>query len=139
MTNRTQSSQDAAAPEAETLATGNLVYGVSHGGRRHYKFALRLPTMGDNIDALEAYPAASGARIDVVMFAACMERLGDVPAEEITYELLASMVPSDMDTVYEAVEAAKKKLLLPNDDSDSTEKSSSSSASTASSKSVSVA
>lgn len=136
------SREDQNRPDAEAsgeLATGTLKYGVPYQGRRHREFALRLPTMGDNIDALEAYPDASGARIDVAMFAACMEKLGDIPAEEISYELVASMFPSDMDEVYAAIAAAKKKLLSPSESSAAIESSSSSLASTASRNAVSVA
>lgn len=110
----------------EIIATGTLAYGVAYGGRRHYDFAMRLPTIGDNIDALEALPQGSVARIDLTMFAACMERLGEIPADEMTYELLASMDPADLDVIYEKVGEAKKKLLRLNDGCELTEKSSSS-------------
>lgn len=108
------------------LVTGNLVYGVPYMGRRHYAFAMRLPTMGDNIDALEAYPDGVGARIDLAMFAACMEQLGEIPAENITFEMLAEIDPSDFDVIYAALNEAKKKLLRPSESSVPTASSSSS-------------
>jgi len=126
-------------PDKEVLATGTLVYGVPYQGRRHYNFAMRLPTMGDNIDALEAHPEASVARIDLAMFAACMQRLGDIPEDDITFELLATMVPTDLDVIYAEMSEAKKKLLLPSADSELSENSSSSSESTASQRTASVA
>lgn len=92
------------------LATGSLVYGVPYMGRRHYAFAMRLPTMGDNIDALEAHPDGVGARIDLAMFASCMERLGDIPPDDITFELLAGIDPADFDVIYAELNEAKKKL-----------------------------
>lgn len=94
--------------DCEVKAAGTLVYGVPHGGRRHYDFTMRLPTMGDNVDALEAHPDASGVRIDLAMFAACMERLGDIPADDIGYELLAEIDPADMDVIYAELAEAKK-------------------------------
>lgn len=109
-------------PDKEVLAIGTLTYGVPYQGRRHYDFAMRLPTMGDNIDALEAYPDASVARIDLAMFAACMQRLGDIPEDEITFELLATMVPTDIDVIYTEMGEAKKKLLLPSADSEPSER-----------------
>ncbi|MFY3986062.1 hypothetical protein ACOTJH_29010 [Achromobacter xylosoxidans] len=110
----------------EIKAAGTLVYGVPYGGRRHYDFSMRLPTMGDNVDALEAHPDASGVRIDLAMFAACMERLGDIPADDIGYELLAEIDPADMDVIYAELAEAKKKRLLPSSDCEPTERSSSS-------------
>lgn len=141
MTNANHQAQTSAVtqPDKEVLATGTLVYGVPYQGRRHYNFAMRLPTMGDNIDALEAHPDASVARIDLAMFAACMQRLGDIPEDDITFELLATMVPTDLDVIYAEMSEAKKKLLLPNVACEPSENSSSSSESTASQRTASVA
>ncbi|CAB3720809.1 hypothetical protein LMG1866_03790 [Achromobacter ruhlandii] len=110
MTNANHQAQTRAVtqPDKEVLATGTLVYGVPYQGRRHYNFAMRLPTMGDNIDALETHPDASVARIDLAMFAACMQRLGDIPEDDITFELLATMVPTDLDVIYAEMSEAKK-------------------------------
>lgn len=108
------------------LATGSLVYGVPYMDRRHYTFVMRLPTMGDNIDALEAHPDGVGARIDLAMFAACMERLGEIPADEITFELLAGIDPADFDVIYTALNEAKKKLRQQSESSEPTASSSSS-------------
>lgn len=126
-------------PDKEVLVTGTLTYGVHYQGRRHYSFVMRLPTMGDNIDALEAYPDASVARLDLAMFAACMKRLGDIPEEEITFELLADMLPTDVDVIYTEMGEAKKKLLLPSGDSAPSERSSSSSEGMASPRTASAA
>lgn len=123
--------------DCEVKAAGTLVYGVPYGDRRHYDFSMRLPTMGDNVDALEAHPDASGVRIDLAMFAACMERLGDIPADDIAYELLAEIDPADMDVIYAELAKAKKKRLRPSNDSAPIEKSPSSSDGTASPSSAS--
>lgn len=119
MTNANEQARTNAITQAdkEALATGTLTYGVPYQGRRHYNFVMRLPTMGDNIDALEAHPDASVARLDLAMFAACMQRLGDIPEDDITFELLAEMVPTDVDVIYTEMGEAKKKLLLSNGDS----------------------
>ncbi|MNV88110.1 hypothetical protein D3C71_1822870 [compost metagenome] len=73
------------------------------------------------------------------MFAACMVRLGDIPADDIDFELLASMDPADVDVIYATLAEAKKKLLQPRKNSASTESSFSSSESTESQKTASVA
>lgn len=138
-TNRQAQTSTVTQPDKEVLATGTLVYGVPYQGRRHYNFVMRLPTMGDNIDALEAHQDASVVRIDLAMFAACMQRLGDIPEDDITFELLATMVPTDLDVIYAEMSEAKKKLLLPSADSEPSESSSSSSESMASQRTASVA
>ena len=125
---QTQRPEVSSADQAQQvgLATGSLVYGVPYMDRRHYTFVMRLPTMGDNIDALEAHPDGVGARIDLAMFAACMERLGEIPADEITFELLAGIDPADFDVIYTALNEAKKKLRQQSESSEPTASSSSS-------------
>ncbi|WYX15063.1 hypothetical protein WJ974_00500 [Achromobacter xylosoxidans] len=139
MNQATQPARPAAVTQEdrEVKAAGTLVYGVPYGGRRHYDFSMRLPTMGDNVDALEAHPDASGVRIDLAMFAACMERLGDIPADDIGYELLAEIDPADMDVIYAELAEAKKRL-LPSSDCEPTERSPSSLDDTASPSSASA-
>jgi hypothetical protein len=120
------------------LVTGTFVYGVAHGGKRHYDFEMRIPTMGDNIDATEQFPQGSAARLDLVMFAACMTKLGEIPEEDFTFELLCQLQPSDADVIYAQVAEAKKKLTRPSLDSESSERSSSFSDATESPRNVSV-
>ncbi|WMD23102.1 hypothetical protein RAS12_12210 [Achromobacter seleniivolatilans] len=140
MTTKPQQQQTGTATQQRVvLVTGSFTYGVPYGDRRHYDFVMHLPTMGDNIDALEAYPDGSPARIDLAMFASCMVRLGDIPSDDISFELLTEMDPTDVDVIYAAMSEAKKKLRPRNESSEPTENSSSSSESTASQKTASVA
>lgn len=122
----------------DVLVAGTFVYGIAHGGKRHYNFEMRIPTMGDNIDATEQFPQGSAVRLDLVMFAGCMARIGDIPEDEISFELLCQLQPSDVDIIYEQLAEAKKKLTQPNPVSASSEKSSSSLDATESPRSVSV-
>jgi len=90
---------------------GKLVFGIEYEGRRHYDFTMRLPTMGDNITVTEAYPDGGAMRLEMAIFALCMQTLGDIPREAITYDLLNGLMPSDYDILQGAVMDAKKKLL----------------------------
>lgn len=95
-----------------------LLYGVEYpagSGQLHYDFELRLPTVGDNIAAIEAHGLGSNMRINTAMLASCLVRLGDIPAEAITFELLEQqMVDDDYDVLSAARERLKKKRMRPN-------------------------
>ncbi len=89
--------------------TGKLVYGIEHSGKVHVDFELRLPTIGDNITALEEVGTESNLRLGVAMMAASIVSLGDIPAEEITFELLAKeLVDDDYDVLKLAQTQLKK-------------------------------
>lgn len=89
-----------------------LAYGIAYGGKRHFEGAIRVPTVLDRELALEELPAtASDARIDRHVWARTITRLGDVPKDKITPELLADLVDVDYGTVQAAETAARKKLL----------------------------
>lgn len=113
-----------------------LQYGVEYpagSGQLHYDFELRLPTVGDNIAAIEAHGLGSNMRINTAMLASCLVKLGDIPAEAITYELLEQkMVDDDYDVLAEARERLKKKRMRPNPSSPGSDSPSLPSASTGS-------
>jgi len=91
------------------LATGRLAFGLLYEGRRHRDFTMRLPTLADNLAAIEAYPDGSSVQHEVVMFARCMQTLGDVPQEAITYELLANgLMPVEYEVINDALGGLKK-------------------------------
>jgi len=93
------------------MITGILPYGVQYNGQRHREVSLRLPTVGDNIRALDEHPDANAITIELAMMAYAMTKLGDIAPEAITYELLAAgMLPNDYDYLSELVASAKKKL-----------------------------
>jgi len=107
-------SADATARDAAgfELATGRFYFGVEYEGKRHRDFVIRLPTLADNIAAAQAYPDGIGFQLELFMYARCMEKLGDIPKEAITYELLANgLLPIEAEVVADALEVVKKKLL----------------------------
>lgn len=92
------------------MVTGKLPYGIEFNGQRQRDIEMRLPTMGDNIDALNAHPDANIVEIEMAMFAAATTRLGDIPLEEITYDLFRALLPNDYDYLTDLLAEAKKKL-----------------------------
>ncbi|WP_054285950.1 hypothetical protein [Gulbenkiania mobilis] len=113
-----------------------LQYGVEYpagSGQLHYDFELRLPTVGDNIAAIEELGVGSNLRLNTAMLARGLVKLGDIPPEAITYELLEqSLVDDDYDVLAEARERLKKKRMRPKPSSLACDSPSSSLANTAS-------
>jgi len=94
------------------LVRGKLIFGVEYEGKRHRDFTMRLPTLADNIAAIEAYPDAPATKLEIVMFARCMLALGEIPKDKITYELLANrLLPVEYEVINDAMGVVKKKLL----------------------------
>jgi hypothetical protein len=114
--------------------TGKLKYGIEVDGVTHTDFELRLPTIGDNIDAVEQVGATSSLKVHLAMMARTLMRLGTLPAEQVTYELLLqNLVDDDFDVlVAQEMELKKKRIELnqPSKDSASPLPSSPGSAST---------
>ncbi|QOD81432.1 hypothetical protein [Chromobacterium haemolyticum] len=112
-----------------------LQYGVEYpsgSGQMHYAFELRLPTVSDNIDAIETSGGGSNLRLNTMMLAASLVKLGSIPREAITFELLSTMVDDDYDVMTEARDRLKKKRMRPKSNSADSDSPSSSSAGTAS-------
>jgi len=115
---------------------GSLMFGVEYpagSGQLHYDFEMRLPTVGDNIAAIEELGVGSNLRLNTAMLARALVKLGDIPREAITYTLLEQqMVDDDFDVLTEARERLKKKRMRPKSSSPACDSPSSSLASTAS-------
>lgn len=87
-----------------------LIYGIDHDGKQHVDFELRVPTIGDNIDAITSAGAANELAINVALLACCLVRLGGIPREVMTYGFLrANLVDDDYDVLWGALTEVKKK------------------------------
>ncbi|WP_293934069.1 hypothetical protein [Iodobacter sp.] len=87
-----------------------LVYGIEYQGKLHSDFELRLPTIGDNIAVFEVTDNSSMLAVNTALLARCLTKLGTIPAEEITVELLhKELVDDDYDVMWSALDALKKK------------------------------
>lgn len=91
---------------------GTLLYGIEQDGVWHREYEMRLPTLEDVEQAIEGARAeagedASAARIDRHKWAACMVRLGTLPAKDITPALLSRLASTE----YRGIEATEMALL----------------------------
>lgn len=87
-----------------------LIYGIDHGGKRHRDFALRVPTIGDNIDAVTDAGGGNDLAVNVALLARCLVTLGEIPQDVITFEWLRSnLVDDDYDVMWAELAEVKKK------------------------------
>lgn len=120
--------------------TGQLTYGIEYEGAVHFDFEIRVPTVADNIAALEEVGADSNLRVSTAIYARCLTKLGAIPQEALTYTFLSSgMVDDDFDVLSGAMTAVKKKLKESRTPSPTTDSPSSSSANTDSTSAASPA
>lgn len=94
---------------------GMFACGLEYEGRRHKSFTLRLPTMADVENAIEAAQAEAGAnacaaRIDRHKWAACLSVDG-IPAEKMSARLLAGMASREWGILKDAEDELVKKLV----------------------------
>ncbi|MEX3688856.1 hypothetical protein AB3X91_30615 [Paraburkholderia sp. BR14263] len=112
--------------------SGTLKYGIEYEDEIHFDFEMRLPTVADNIAAIEAVGALSNLSVNTAMYARCLTKLGTIPVKDITYEFIAgNMVDDDYDVLHNVVDMLKKKrqalntrsptTALPSSSSDSTD------------------
>lgn len=117
---------------------GRLIYGVEYpvgSGQLHYDFELRLPTIGDNVAALETHGTDSNLKLNLDMMARSLVALGSIPVDQIDYALLAgSVIDDDYDVLASARDALKKKRRASSASSQASDLPSSPSAATASPK-----
>ena len=93
---------------------GMFACGLEYEGQRHRSFTLRLPTMADVENAIEAAQAetkgmACAARIDRHKWAACLSVDG-IPAEKMSARLLAGMASREWGILKTAEDELVKKL-----------------------------
>ncbi|WP_226020299.1 hypothetical protein [Serratia symbiotica] len=89
--------------------TGALPVGIMYDGKLHQRVELRLATVGDEIAVLE--DGVSDAGVPVAVFARTLLTLGDIPADNITYELLCdTLVSEDYGYLIKLRDEVKKKL-----------------------------
>jgi|LSQX01.1.fsa_nt_gb hypothetical protein len=110
---------------------GRLQYGIQFGGKWHYDFEVRVPTVEDNINAIEVHGTGSGMRVSFAMMVSAITELGDIPKDKITFDLLSkNLVDNDFDALNEALLRVKKKRELMNPDLKNTKQENSSLAAT---------
>lgn len=93
---------------------GMFACGLEYEGRRHRSFSLRLPTLADVENAIEAAQAEAGtnacaARIDRHKWAACLSVDG-IPPGAMNARLLAGMASREWGILKTAEDELVKKL-----------------------------
>nr|DAX46243.1 MAG TPA: hypothetical protein [Caudoviricetes sp.] len=99
------------ADDRKTVS-GSLKYGIEYAGSLHYDFVMHLPTVREdmNID-----PLLDGQARMLESYALSIDRLGNIPIEQISADLLADgLAAGDFDALYFAQELLAKKRLRPN-------------------------
>ena len=86
--------------------TGTLEQGALVDGVRHRDFELRLPTVGDNVDAIDEVGSHNGVAVGAAMLARQLVRLGTLDRTQISYDLLCTLHPGD----YNELDAAGAEL-----------------------------
>lgn len=97
-----------------------LLYGVDFNGVLQFDYAVRIPVMRDIYDALdeteESTGSSTGGKSDIYYRLALLQRtitkLGDIPPEDITTELLMNELLEEDYSILDAAQTdAKKKRI----------------------------
>jgi phage FluMu protein gp41 len=88
-----------------------LLVGIEHNGKVHFDVKLRPQKVGDAIEALENDRARNNdSYLGLCVLAKQMVQLGDIPAAEITPELLMELYETDMSVINEALRRLQVRL-----------------------------
>ena len=91
--------------------SGNLKYGIFHNGAWHYDFAMHLLTVREDM-AIDTQLEGQARLLE--SYALSLDRLGGIPAEQISADILADgLVATDFDALFFAQELLAKKRLRP--------------------------
>ncbi len=94
--------------------SGVLIVGVEHGGKVHTSFVLRPQLVKDSIEVMEGDEAERASRnphfAGACIIAKQIESLGEIPKEEITTDLVMSLVDIDFEVISKARETLEKRL-----------------------------
>jgi len=87
-----------------------LPIGVEYEGKQHRELELRPRLVRDLVSAYESpLSAKSGSAFEVCSLAGQILKLGEIPKEAITGELLMEMHSDDFDVLTEAAEKARQR------------------------------
>lgn len=105
--------------------SGSLLYGVPFGDTYHFTFTVKLPVVRDTMNGLEATMEECGTTEGPVaamfyraaVMASALVSLGNIPAEQITPQLLCDgLSDDDFDLIDAQISAIKKKRMELNPD-----------------------
>jgi hypothetical protein len=91
--------------------SGSLKYGILHNDEWHYDFAMHLLTVREDM-AIDTQLEGQARLLE--SYALSLDRLGDIPAEQISADILADgLIATDFDALFFAQELLAKKRLRP--------------------------
>jgi len=100
-----------AVAEDGLTVSGSLKYGILHNDGWHYDFAMHLLTVREDM-AIDTQLEGQARLLE--SYALSLDRLGDIPAEQISADILADgLVATDFDALFFAQELLAKKRLRP--------------------------
>ena len=89
---------------------GSLIVGVEYNGKSHKDFILRPQLVSDSVDAVENDRARrNDSYLGLCVVSRQLEKLGDIPKEKITPELLMGMYEVDLAEISAASRRLQKK------------------------------
>lgn len=94
------------------LQSGTFLSGVVVDGVKHKTFVLRLPTVQDNIDAVDLVGTTNGVSLSTALFACQLVELGSLKPEQIDFDLLTTLHPKDYNLLEAASAELEKKRVL---------------------------
>ena len=90
--------------------SGTLIVGVKYADKLHKEFELRPQLVSDSVDAMDNDRAKSNdSYLGLCVISRQLEKLGDIPREKITPELLMGMYQVDLAMISEASRRLQKK------------------------------
>lgn len=89
--------------------SGELPDGVEVDGVLHRDFTLRLPKVRDNAEAVDEVGATNGIALSAAIMARQLVKLGTLKPEQITFDLVADMHPSDFNVLETKLQELEKK------------------------------
>lgn len=86
--------------------SGTLPQGVEVDGAWHRDFVLRLPTVADNIEAVDQVGTGNAVALSAAILSRQLVKLGALQDKALTYDLVTGLHPQD----YNHLEAAAAEL-----------------------------
>lgn len=93
--------------------TGVLKVGLDFEGQAHKEFELRPLLVRDSLETLEECKDKPGIYQQMAFYARRLVRLGTIPKEKLTTELLLDLPDDDVEVLDEANKDLQKKILGP--------------------------
>jgi hypothetical protein len=91
---------------------GTLPIGIEYKGKVHKEFTIRPQFVRDSVDAVEDERAQKNdSYLGLIVLSKQIEKLGDIPKESITPDLLMDMYDCDLAEMHAALGRLTKRLL----------------------------